>query len=66
MNTRGEHYEQHVLKVEHGTFTPLVLSTSEGWGPSAMVAFKRLAGLISERHHTAAPSASSDLRSLSA
>ena len=42
-------YEQHVLEVEHGTFTPLVLSTSGGWGPSATVAFKRLAGLISEK-----------------
>ena len=43
-------YKQCVLEVEHGTFTPLVLSTSGGWGPSAMVAFKRLAGLISEKH----------------
>ena len=29
---------------------PLVLSTSGDWGPSATVAFKRLAGLISEKH----------------
>ena len=36
--------------VEHGTFTPLVLSTSGGWGSSATVAFKRLAGLISEKY----------------
>ena len=43
-------YEQRVLEVEHGTFTPFVLSTSGGWGPSAMVAFKRLAGLISVKH----------------
>ena len=43
-------YEQRVLEVEHGTFTPLVLSTSGGWGPSATVAFKRLAGLISEKY----------------
>ena len=28
----------------------LVLSTSGGWGPSAMVAFKRLAGLISQKY----------------
>ena len=38
-------YEQRVLEVEHGTFTPLVLSTSGDWGPSATVAFKRLADL---------------------
>ena len=43
-------YEQRVLDVEHGTFTPLVLSTSGGWGLSATVAFKRLAGLISEKY----------------
>ena len=28
----------------------LVLSSSGGWGPSAMVAFKRLASLIFEKH----------------
>ena len=38
--------EQRILQVEHGTVTPLVLSSSGGWGPSAMVAFRRLAGLI--------------------
>ena len=43
-------HEQRILEVEHGTFTPLVLSKSGGWGPSATVAFKRLAGLISEKH----------------
>ena len=36
--------------MEHGTFTPLVLSSSGGWGPSAMVAYKRLASLIAEKH----------------
>ena len=40
-------YGRRVLKVEHGSFTPLVFSTSEGWGPSATVKFRRLAGLIS-------------------
>lgn len=43
-------YEQRVLQVEHGTFTPLVLSSSGGWGPSATVAFRRLAGLIATKH----------------
>ena len=42
-----------VLEVEHGTFTPLVLSTSGGWGPSATVAFRRLAGLIATKHNQA-------------
>ena len=43
-------YEQRINQVEHGTFTPLVLSTSGGWGPSATVAFRRLAGLISNKY----------------
>ena len=42
-------YERQILEVEHGTFTPLVLSTSGGWGPSATVAFRRLAGLIASK-----------------
>ena len=36
-------------EVEHGSFTPLVLSTSGGWGPSAIVAFRRLPGLIASK-----------------
>ena len=42
-------YERRILEVEHGTFTPLFLSTSGRWGPSATVAFRRLAGLISSK-----------------
>ena len=45
-------YERRILEVEHGTFTPLVLSTSGGWGPSATVAFRRLA----VNRHKAQPS----------
>ena len=43
-------YTTGMSSVEHGTFTSLVLSTSGGWGSSAMVAFKRLAGLISKKY----------------
>ena len=43
-------YERRILQVEHGNFTPLVLSSSGGWGPSATVAFRRLAGLIATKH----------------
>ena len=43
-------YERRILEVEHGSFTPIVLSTSGGWGPSATVAFRRLAGLLSVKH----------------
>ena len=34
------------FEVEHETFTPLVMSTSGGWGPLVTVAFRRSAGLI--------------------
>ena len=43
-------YERRVIEVEHGSFTPIVLSTSGGWGPSTTVAFRRLAGLLSDKH----------------
>ena len=43
-------YERRILEVEHGSFTPLVFSTTGGWGPSAQVTFKRLASLISVKH----------------
>ena len=46
-------YKRRVLEVEHGTFTPLVLSTSGGWGPSATVVFQRLAGLMATKHNQA-------------
>ena len=42
-------YERRILKVEHRTFTPLVMSISGGWGPLATVAFRRLAGLIAAK-----------------
>ena len=41
------HYEDRVVQIEHGCFTPLVFSTSGGMGPSASVFFKRLASLLS-------------------
>ena len=43
-------YERRILEVEHGSFTPLVLSTTGGWGPSAQVTFKRLASLIAAKY----------------
>ena len=55
-------YEKCILEVEHGTFTPLVCSSSGGSGPSATVALKRLAGLISEKHGQPYSSALSFIR----
>ena len=42
-------YEQRVREVEHGTFTPLVMSTTGGMGRAASVFYKRLASLLSEK-----------------
>ena len=42
-------YEQRVREVEHGSFTPLVLSLTGGMGSSATVCYKRLASLIAQK-----------------
>ena len=43
-------YERRVREVEHGSFTPLVLSATGGMGRASEVTFKRLAFLISSKH----------------
>lgn len=40
-------YGQRVLEIEHGVFTPLVLSTTGGMGREAKVFYKRLADMLS-------------------
>ena len=42
-------YKRRIIKVEHEMFTPLVMSTSGGMGPSASVTFNRLASLLAEK-----------------
>ena len=42
-------YERRIIEVKHGFFTPIILSTSGGWGLAVMVAFKRLASLLSDK-----------------
>ena len=42
-------YEQRVLEVEHGSFTPIVLSASGGIGKLATTTYSRLAGLLAEK-----------------
>ena len=42
-------YEQHVREVEHGHFTPLVFTTTEGMGDAASQVHKRLANLLTEK-----------------
>ena len=36
--------------MEHRSFTPIVLSSTGGWGPSAIIMYKRLASLIAMKH----------------
>ena len=43
-------YEKRVVEVEHGSFTPMVPSSTRGWGPSAIIMYKRLASLIAMKH----------------
>ena len=48
-------YGERVCEVEHGVFTPLVLSTTGGLGCEATTFYKRLADLISskqQKHYT--------------
>ena len=42
-------YNDRVLNVEHGTLTPLVFSTTGGWGKEAIKFHKHLAQLIAEK-----------------
>ena len=42
-------YDEWVREVEHGTFFPLVFSTSGGMGPIATVVYRRIASLIAEK-----------------
>ena len=42
-------YERRVIDIEHGSFTPLVMSITGGMGPSASIFYKRLAAMISSK-----------------
>ena len=41
-----------VMEIKHGSFSPLVFTTSGGMGTTATVVYKRLASLIAEKHDT--------------
>ena len=45
-------YEQRILDVEHGTFTPLMFSTSGSMRRLAQTFYARLAHLLSIKRHT--------------
>ena len=48
-NIKKRAYEQRVREVEHGHFTPVVLSLTGGMGPAATVCYKRLASMLAEK-----------------
>ena len=43
-------YDERVRKIEHGSFSPLVFSTTGGMGTTATVVHKRIASLIAEKY----------------
>ena len=47
--TKKRNYNQRVLEVENGTFTPLVFCANGGMGPECRHFFKRLCGLIADK-----------------
>ena len=42
-------YNKRIVEVEHGTFTPIVLSTTGGMGREANMFFKKLADKLSRK-----------------
>ena len=56
-NEKKRAYEQRVREIEHGSFTPLVLSLTGDMGKAATVCYKRLASMIAQNgnRHIATP-----------
>ena len=44
-------YEQRINQVEHGSFTPLIFSTTGGMGRLADIFYRRLASMLAEKRH---------------
>ena len=42
-------YDQRVMEIEHGTFTPLVFSAAGGMGNAATIMFRRLVSLLATK-----------------
>ena len=45
-------YDERIREIEHGSFSPLVFSTSGSMGPTATTVYKRLAAMIAEKNKT--------------
>ena len=48
-NSKKRAYEQRVQEIEHGSFTPIVLSLAGGLGKAATTCYKRLTSMITEK-----------------
>ena len=48
-NLKKRSYEQRVREIEHGSFSPLVLSATGGLGNAATICYKRLASMIAAK-----------------
>lgn len=48
-NVKKRGYDQRIREVEHGTFTPLVFSSTGGMGRAAIATYKRLGALIAAK-----------------
>ena len=47
---KGRAYDERVREVEHGFFSPLVVSITGGMAPTSTVAYKRIASMIASKH----------------
>ena len=45
-NEKKRHYNDHVMSVDHGTFTPLVFSSSGGMAPECFVFYQKLYSVV--------------------
>ncbi|XP_062508503.1 uncharacterized protein LOC134184773 [Corticium candelabrum] len=48
-NEKKREYGQRVREVEHGSFTPLVFTSTDGTGPEATTLYKRIASLLTTK-----------------
>ena len=49
--TKKREYGQRIREIEHGTFTPLIFSTTGGMSPETTTFFKKLASDIAQKQH---------------
>ena len=60
--TKRRSYEQRIIEVEHGSFTPLVFSASGSMGRSATIFYRRLATQLADKRNEPYPATMGWLR----